>query len=594
MKRSHILADNKTTALPHHYIFVDTETNEKQEGDYHYHTLKLGSACYVGIRNNGQRNTEVWKAFTDTKDFWSFVEEHAYKDRRLYLYAHNQHFDFFVLDGFKSLVKTGWKIHRRYINSNIFILVVKKGSRTIVILDSGNILKIKLSSIAETMGMKKFDVDFNTSTDEQLQIYCRQDVKILKEWLLMYREFVKENDLGVYRYTMASQTLQAFKHRFMTEEIVIHNRDAVYKLERESYKGGRTECFFIGKKKGPKFVMYDVNSMYPYVLNKFRYPIKLKQWGMKCSIDYLKAMLQHHLCIAEVRFKISEPAIMIREHKMIFPIGTMTSTLTTPELSYVIEHGQILEVKKWAIYEGRLLFKKYINFFYQLKKDAKSNGKDIEYLMAKLYMNSLYGKFGQRAYIEKKIGTCDPTDNFIEDIVDASTGQNCIYSHIMGEIFMSQGQKEAYDSFPAIASHVTAYARMYLWSLIKLVGRRNVLYCDTDSLLIKKSSEMALHPFIHDSRLGALSREFETDSIILRGCKDYLIGNKSRIKGIRKDAVQISLNVYRQTQFYKTRSALRLGIDDCAIVKDVTKHLRRIYDKGLVLPSGVVRPFICK
>ena len=50
----------------------------------------------------------------------------------------------------------------------------------------------------------------------------------------------------------------------------------------------------------------------------------------------------------------------------------------------------------------------------------------------------------------------------------------------------------AFDSFVAIASLVTAYARMYLVDLILKVGRENLYYVDTDSLIINKESLIKL------------------------------------------------------------------------------------------------------
>ena len=67
---------------------------------------------------------------------------------------------------------------------------------------------------------------------------------------------------------------------------------------------------------------------------------------------------------------------------------------------------------------------------------------------------------------------------------------------------------------------------------------------------------------------------------------------KEKIKGIRKDAVYLGNNQYSQLHFMKTRSMMRLGIQNRAIMKRVTKKLKRVYDKGRVHESGYVQPYV--
>ena len=42
------------------------------------------------------------------------------------------------------------------------------------------------------------------------------------------------------------------------------------------------------------------------------------------------------------------------------------------------------------------------------------------------------------------------------------------------------------ESFPAIASAVTSYARAYLYNLIQIAGYHHCYYSDTDSLIVDK------------------------------------------------------------------------------------------------------------
>ena len=43
-----------------------------------------------------------------------------------------------------------------------------------------------------------------------------------------------------------------------------------------------------------------------------------------------------------------------------------------------------------------MLFKDYIEYFYELKENAAKNGDAAQKVIAKLFLNSLYGKFGTK------------------------------------------------------------------------------------------------------------------------------------------------------------------------------------------------------
>jgi len=83
------------------------------------------------------------------------------------------------------------------------------------------------------------------------------------------------------------------------------------------------------------------------------------------------------------------------------------------------------------------------------------------------------------------------------------------------------GFVEASNSFVAIASFVTAYARCYLWELIEKAGEENVLYMDTDSLFVTKKGYENLKDYLDNKELGKLKLEDVTEDLTIWGAKLY-------------------------------------------------------------------------
>jgi len=207
-------------------------------------------------------------------------------------------------------------------------------------------------------------------------------------------------------------------------------------------------------------------------------------------------------------------------------------------------------------------------------------------------LNSLYGKFGQKAEVWEKIGDCPNEPDRVELCFEVGVVRTKQIRYLLGEIFELVGYEESFNSFPAIASQVSAYARMYLWQLMQQAGEGNYFYCDTDSLIVNEVGLCNLQSRIDNVCLGGLKVVESLNHLVIRGLKDYSTQTKQVIKGIRKNAVQIGEGVYEQEQWPSFKGLLRDKQTDVYRVKRVTKVLSRQYTKGHVQANGVIVPLL--
>ncbi|GAI58486.1 unnamed protein product [marine sediment metagenome] len=127
---------------------------------------------------------------------------------------------------------------------------------------------------------------------------------------------------------------------------------------------------------------------------------------------------------------------------------------------------------------------------------------------------------------------------------------------------------------------------------MKIAGSGNYLYCDTDSLIVNKVGLKKLRPLVHDSNLGSMKVEAEVTSLNIRGLKDYMLGTKSVIKGIRKNAIETGDGVFTQQLWPSLKGLLRSGNISQYRIETIQKILTRKYKKGRVSPDGTVRPLV--
>ena len=592
-RRPHCLKREKTLAIPRHFIFFDMETKQEDLPDGSIRQrFKLGWACYW--RRSYNRNLEKleWRFFDDIISFWDFICNHTEKKRKLWLLARSLVFDFTITEGWKHLRRLDYKLKFFHDSGSCCIISLRSKAGSLVFLDIMNWFVESLAKTGERIGIPKLKIDFETCSDEYLKIYCKRDVEIEVENFKRFIKFLETNSIARLCYTRGSTAMAAYLFSHYHKKIYIHNNKQAIDLERESYRGGRTECFFIGDLKDDDYYIVDVNSLYPFVMRNNSYPIRYIKQTHNLTQDTLRKHLIDKAVVARVLIGTGEPVYAVRRERTMFPVGQFWVTLTTPELKYALERNHIIKIDRAVIYEQANIFKTYVDKFYKLRQEFKSAGvAEYEELCKKL-LNSLYGKFGQKADVWEKVGDCPNEPDRVETLFCTGRGGARQIRYLLGEIFELKGYEECFDSFPAIPAHVAAFGRLHLWELMKQCGAENYFYCDTDSLVVNEVGLCRLKNQIDNLCLGSLKVVESMRDMTIRGLKDYVVSGKQTIKGIRKNAIKISEGVYQQEQWPSFRGTLRSGNPNSYTVKKVTKVLYREYTKGTVKYDGSIVPFL--
>lgn len=598
----HILLKNDKLNMQTDFIFVDTETKRPGKEEKFY----LGWLIYW----NKTTNTKDYFYFTDKKQFYEYIINLNKKVKHLIVVAHNMNFDITVLGGFSPFIKKNFVVKSFYIEGPRFIVRLTKKDKTIEFLDTMNYLPSKLEYIGSSIGLPKKEINFKTCSDQELSEYCKNDTEIIYLFIYKLIEFLEAYQLSRLQATCGSLAFNIFRHKFYnkkTNPIYIHNWKHAIELERTSYKGGISDCFVIGKNIKEKLFKLDINSMYPFIMKNNSMPTKLLLYDEKSSPEKLNILFNKYInekaIVAECKiFLPKEHAYILtkckinREHKSLFLAGTFINTFTTPELQFILKYGKILEINKLAIYEKNIIFKDFVDFFYEKRIEFSEQKNEAYKMFCKYILNNLYGKFGQTSlnYIETaKIGK--PAFNSVE-IIDSINNERYIQMTFGNKIFeTAQKGNNSYESFVAISSFVTAYARMYLIELILKAKRENVYYVDTDSLVVNQEGYNNLINEIDPSELGKLKlEEISYNSSFFRP-KYYIFNNVEKCKGVKKTAKKLFEDddtlMIEQEQFTRFKTSMRKNTLDKQTVSIITKIMNKKYDKGIILENGLIEPY---
>jgi hypothetical protein len=554
--------------------------------------LKLGHVAHCRTIALDTLRLQARLDFTLSSELWTWIEPRCRSNTTTYLVAHNIVFDLAVTDGFSELARRGWTLEALYSKGITAIFRWRKGRKKLIGIDNTNLFPGKLEKWGEVLGLPKLEINFNTVSDSDLAIYCRRDVDIMLASWRNWLSFLDVHDLGAFKMTVGATALNAWRHRFMPVAVHIHSNPKALELERESYHGGRVECLWTGKRQDGPFYYLDVNSMYGYVLSRYNFPAGLSGYVETDEISLLIRRLERHSVIARVLIETDTPWYPVFYQKQIvYPTGMFWATLTTPEIIHAGQAGALRGVSAVAWYRQAPLFSKFVHYFYELRQSYHTDELKAYNNICKLLINSLYGKFGQLGMRQEKIGECPVDQIWSSNGYDIAKDEYFRQFALAGGVYEERRSGEAYNAFPAIAAHVTAYARLYLYRLVQKVPAGHVFYMDTDSLVVDEIGKQALFASMNSSRLGALKVEHSSQTLEIYAPKDYKMDGRNRTKGIRSDAVQIAPDVYQQVQFSRLEGLIRQGSLTGAVTRMIEKRLDRRVRSGLVLASGWIEPF---
>lgn len=507
----------------------DTETDPFEEG-----LIVKPFTCGFHIVDTGEY-FDFWGSDC-IEQFFTFLDAN-YSEEELLIYVHNGgNFDFYFMldhfdDGMKPFIING-RLARLFMHGQEF-------------RDSFAAIPVALGKYQKTeIDYNKLKKEVREEHKDEIRAYQRDDCfflgNLVKSWLLDFGD----------RLTMASVALPMLRsfHGFETTNEYIDMQMRPY------YFGGRVQCFETGTLQD-EWKVYDVNSMYPYVMGAYKHPIS--------SHPIPQPKITEKTLFAHIN-ATSLGALPVRgdDGGLEFPHGRRDFFACIHEIKAGIECGLLWIHKVHTAYRYDVTtdFSDFVNTYYDLRMKARAEKDTIHDIFYKLVINSSYGKLAQdpRKYEDYLFNPseipypirCEEcysrrNDDKFEQCTackDKLSSPWGWYLHTVreGKCIYARPQRsfEGRGFFNvATAASITSAARSELLRGISRATRP--IYCDTDSIICRN-----LDCDIDPNRLGAWKLEASGDTACIGGKKLYAVFNegeeiKKASKGVKLTAEQI-------------------------------------------------------
>ncbi len=511
--------------------------------------------CAISSNNDIVSSNNISRFFKEvTQKSKIYYEKSGINSASINIYYHNLKFDLLnIIDYFKfredklftdynnNLISSSYKIYNYKIIYN---------GIHITFLDSYNLISRKLADFKKIFNLDKeeakssYNFDFSNTKEVQkmidggkeLEEYCIQDVKCLKAGVEKFRELVQSTKITISGCAFENwlnhsehDTLvelepceQIFAAMTYTGGLCVYNKEYVNKvIEKELiYLDVNSEypASMLGKCAGFRHEMPIGNG---YYFNNEEINIKERRYFYTLKVK-LRAKLKNDVAFGFLRLGKQQRlgASLSRRYKQNEMIEEIDETIYINSIDlrlvykyYNIEEIRIIEGYK---YETSInMFDDYIKKWYKVKERASKENNVALKNIAKLLLNSLYGKFGQ--WIE---------DTQTELYLDKEKG-------IIRRKIIS-GENENKFKYMPIASAITSYAREILLDMITRIDKKDFYYCDTDSVIMSKEAFNKIDKNKIDKyKLGYWDVEEEIVKIKILRQKTYMFLNKENKKVVK-------------------------------------------------------------
>ena len=462
------------------------------------------------------------------------------KEANPYIYFHNLKFDGeFIL---YYLMKNGYEhVESREKRNNTFSTLISdmglfysievyfevgKKTKKVTFIDSLKIINQSVESMPKTFKIpeNKLEIDYNAPREKGHILTGEEEAYIKNDVVIVAKALSYLFNMGLTKMTAGSNALSEYKQITRLNRFRSLYKPLNYEIDkdiRRAYRGGFTYLNPIYKNKEVKEgEVLDVNSLYPSVMYKEMLPFGEPFFyeGEYVPDKVYPLYIQRLTC----SFKIKEgkiPTIQIKHSRFVdneyltdSGIEPVALTLTSVDLKLFLEQYDVWDLhyeSGWKFKAMRGLFTEYIDKWIKVKNEATLSGNKGIRQVAKIMLNSLYGKFATSLDVQSKIPYLEG------DIVKYKLGEKNTKDGVylpMGAFITAYARDKTIRSSQAIKDYS-----------IKKYGIDMYCYSDTDSIhTILPIEELKQFCEIDDVELGKWKHEshFERAKFIRQ--KTYL------------------------------------------------------------------------
>lgn len=586
---AHYVKRNHITTLPRRFVYLDTEAKQELRQNARVQSFRLGVVAFERrLPDDRGWSERTFATHKNTADLWASIDEVTRAKARTVVVAHNLAYDLRISNALVELPKLGWEVKALKIDAGHAWGTFGRDGRTLALVDSMSWVPKSLEKLAPLVGMAKCALPAWDDSDAAWEARCTRDVEILAEVWHRLMVWIETQDLGVFRTTGAGQSWSAFRHRFMTHQLLVHEDMEARDAERQAAHTGRCEAWRHGVIKDGPFTEWDFTTAYATVGRECSLPLRLLRHHGCLSLPEWQGLCARGAVLSRVHVSTVAPSVPCRSgDRVLWPSGTFSTVLWDNELALAIAEGATVTIGESWFYERAPLLSDFCAWCLDQLAEHRTDVDPIVRLTLKHFSRAVVGRFGARWSKWGKAGTVPYADVRRWTDFNGDDDTHTEMLQVGTQIFSETARTDAPDCMPQVMSYVMAECRVRLWRAMQTAGLDHVVYVDTDSLITDAAGSAALRA----ARIDGLRPKGEWRSLEVLGPRQTIRDRAVIASGLPRTARKVGKASYSAEVWRQIDTSLRNGEASSVVITDRKSRLRGTDRRRQHLPGGLTAPF---
>lgn len=573
----HFIRPNEANRYPRRVICFDTEAIITERRSYERQTFRIAVASYDLFRGGDPApvKSEITVEY-EPAHLWEWVDARCKSKSRTVCFAQNLAYDLRLSDALRILPRLGWEPTFLTVDSNRCVARFRKRGASLLLCDLASWLPTSLDRVADSINLKKLPLPKQDAPISDWVDRCNRDVQITRAAVLRILNWLETNDMGSFRLTGPAQAMAAYRHRFMPHYgLLVHKDPDALAAERRAVWAGRCEVWRHGEINEPLYE-WDFRLAYLNIALTTAVPTRLRGCKEGMSVNEVRRLSKHRAVLSDCVVSTDAPIVPAQGEKgIVWPVGAFQTTLWDNELAIAVASGARVEVQNSWVYMKSHALHDWAKWLLDMLGPNGLPVDALERIMLKDWARSLIGRFGSRWPKWDKIAKLPESGLELLPYVELETGKEGAYMQNGHDYFERTGFVDAPDAMPAIMGYIMAEARTRLFHVMRRLLPGQLVYCDTDSLIVDAEGNRYLESCDPDYFYGNLIQKASYKRGLFLGPRQIRLDTELRVAGLPKTAIQKSPRSFEAVLWEGLAESIRRGHPS-----EVRVHRRHVTVRG--------------
>jgi hypothetical protein len=556
---AHYLKALKTTQTPKRLFWLDCATNSTKVTGMWVKTWNGGALGTTHWTRGKSVRVDTLNTYKEPLELWSAVDSFCRK-RRQVLFAFDLATQMRVSQALVCLPELGWHLDKIVLERTSAWARFTDDDRSLIMCDLRSWCPFEFGAIASDVGFAdQHSREFEAGEWYPLDV-ARWRVGVVRDATLQILNWIEGENLGQFRPTGSGQSYSAYRRRFMSHKLLVHDDTVRIESERAAMWTGRCEAWRHGQLTSGPYTEYDMRAAYCTIGRDCEVPTVATTKRVNPSIKRLEQFMERYAVLSHVTVNTDIPCVPTRMGgRTVWPIGTFDTWLYDPELRLALQYCNQVRPHTTYLYHRAPALREFCTWVLEGLQPQEHIYGLVPKRVLKHWSRCLVGRFGLRYRAWERFGTSPDSDLRLVTYIDIDEGTSTDLLCAGHDRFILADMTESIDSLPQIPGWIMSECRRRLWESMLGVSLARVVYVDTDSIILAPGSmgsprvRQDVHPGVGWTTKGEYSH------MTIHGPRNLACEDRRRVSGLPIRAKQVAPLEFSGQVMRSIKESMRAG-----------------------------------